>query len=62
MDKQIGVDSLTSRITICPFYGNVQATRPWLNVLCPCGAKFYIHNREWWDRKTGKVIKEKQNA
>lgn len=49
-----------TRTTTCPFCGNVQTTRYWLNVLCPCGAKFYIHNREWWDRKTGAVKKEEE--
>lgn len=49
-----------NRISTCPFCGNVNVTRPHINVICPCGAKFYIHTQEWWDRKTGTVVKEEK--
>lgn len=51
---------MSDRIVKCPFCGTKHATRPWLNVLCPCGAKYYVRDREWWDRVTGKIVKEEK--
>ena len=45
------------RDVTCPFCGERNLARWHLNVLCTCGAKFYIHTYEWWDRKSGKRIK-----
>ena len=45
------------RIIRCPFCNEQNIARWNINVLCSCGAKFYIHNYEWWDRKNGKVLK-----
>lgn len=38
------------RFTKCPYCGRWHPVRAWANILCPCGAKYYIHTREWWDR------------
>ena len=48
---------MENRISTCPFCKRAHVTPIWLNVICSCGAKFYIHTNEWWDRKTGKIIK-----
>lgn len=45
------------RIITCPFCGKENVARAHLNVICSCGAKFYISNNEFWDRKTGKIVK-----
>ena len=45
------------RIIDCPFCSQQNVARAYINVLCRCGAKFYIHNNEFWDRKTGKIVK-----
>lgn len=42
----------------CPFCKRLNVTRALLNVLCPCGAKYYIHNGEFWDRKDGTIVKD----
>ena len=56
--KVVGVgDALTYRKSTCPFCGNEHVTAQWLNVLCECGAKFYVNTHEWMDRKTGKIIR-----
>ena len=41
---------MESRLVRCPFCGRTHVLRPWLNLVCPCGAKYYIHNKEWWER------------
>ena len=48
---------MDTRLTVCPFCKKVHKTPFWLNVLCNCGAKYYINTNEWWDRKTGKIVK-----
>ena len=45
------------RVINCPFCGTQNISRYHLNVLCSCGAKYYIHNGEWWDRKNGNVVR-----
>lgn len=42
----------------CPFCKRKHFTRPYLNILCHCGAKFYMNDRTWLNRKTGEKIKE----
>lgn len=43
----------------CPFCGRINVNRAHINILCPCGAKYYIHNNEFWERKPGgKIVKE----
>lgn len=46
------------QLLTCPFCKRKHFTRPHLNVLCHCGAKFYIHNGLWLNRKTGEEVKE----
>lgn len=42
----------------CPFCDCTNIIAAHLNVLCPCGAKYYIHNNEFWERKIGgKIVK-----
>ena len=61
--KVVGIgDSLTYRESTCPFCGKEHVTAQWLNVICSCGAKFYINTHEWWDRKTGRIIKEEAHV
>jgi hypothetical protein len=45
------------RVITCPFCLKQNVARAHLNVICSCGAKFYIFNNEFWDRKTGKIVK-----
>ena len=44
------------RIITCPFCGKEHVSSAYVNVICPCGAKYYIHNNEFWDRK-GTIVK-----
>lgn len=44
-------------IVTCPFCKRYHFVSSHINIICPCGSKFYINTREWWDRKTGKVVK-----
>lgn len=37
----------------CPFCGKWHIQSMHLNIICPCGAKYYIHTGEWLDRKGG---------
>ena len=46
-----------TRLIVCPFCKRQNVANAWVNVLCPCGAKFYIHNNEFWDRKDGRIVK-----
>ena len=48
---------LMRKIT-CPFCDRRHVIAAHLNVLCSCGAKYYIHNGEFWDRKDGNVVKQ----
>lgn len=41
----------------CPFCTHIIVTHACVNALCLCGAKYYIHNGEFWDRKDGKIVK-----
>lgn len=36
-----------------PFCGEVREFKPWLNIICPCGAKYYFIEKFWLHRKTG---------
>lgn len=45
------------RVIECPFCGHKNVVRPHINVLCPCGAKYYISDNTFWDRKYGKIVK-----
>lgn len=49
-------DKLWDRITRCPFCKKYHRTPRYLNVICSCGAKFYVNNGQWLDRKTGKSV------
>jgi hypothetical protein len=46
-----------TKVTCCPFCGKFHIAKPYLNIICGCGAKYYAMNGEWWDRKTGKKVK-----
>lgn len=46
---------LMRKIT-CPFCRHQIIARAHVNVLCPCGAKYYIYTKEFWDRKDGKIV------
>lgn len=37
----------------CPFCGAVHEFKPWLNIICPCGAKYYFMEKFWLNRQTG---------
>lgn len=37
----------------CPFCGKEHEQRAWLNIICDCGAKYYLIWNVWIDRKTG---------
>lgn len=38
---------------VCPFCGEKYIHKPWLNIICTCGAKYYFVDRFWLDRGTG---------
>ena len=42
----------------CPFCGTSHDVKPHLNIICPCGAKYYINTKEWWDRTTGEKMSQ----
>lgn len=42
----------------CPFCKRTHFTRPYLNVICSCGAKFYILSGMWLNRNTGEKAME----
>lgn len=54
-----GIDRMNNKIK-CPYCGRTHYVAPHLNVICPCGAKYYIHLREWWSR--GATTKVQTNA
>lgn len=35
----------------CPFCGREHLQRMSINIICPCGAKYYFHKKQWIDRK-----------
>ena len=35
----------------CPFCGQTHFQRIRINIICPCGAKYYFHKREWLNRE-----------
>ena len=38
---------------VCPFCNRKQYSHPNTNTLCPCGAKYYVFENWWLNRKTG---------
>lgn len=40
----------------CPFCGAIHIWRPHLNIICQCGAKYYIHLNTWLNRNTGESM------
>lgn len=42
----------------CPFCHRVHYKHPYLNTICPCGAKYYVLGRYWLNRKTGEKVWE----
>jgi hypothetical protein len=49
--------STNERVITCPFCNRVNTANVCVNVICSCGAKFYIRTKEWWDRKDGRIVK-----
>jgi len=43
----------------CPFCGSKHDEKPHLNIICSCGAKYYIHTQEWWSRTTGEKMSQR---
>ena len=43
----------------CPFCGTEHDVKPHLNIICLCGAKYYIHTKEWWNRATGEKVSQR---
>lgn len=53
------INSMLMREIKCPFCGCLHIKPACINVLCSCGAKYYIHNGEFWERKpSGKIVKD----
>lgn len=46
----------------CPFCGVVHEFKPWLNIICTCGAKYYFMDKLWLDRKTGEIMFDLWNS
>ena len=40
----------------CPFCKMQHEQRMWLNIICPCGGKYYFAQEFWLDRKTGERV------
>lgn len=38
---------------VCPFCGKSHTQRIYINIICPCGAKYYFRTREWLNRRNG---------
>ncbi len=38
-------------VKTCPFCGKKHQQRLWVNIICPCGAKYYFTNGKWLQRK-----------
>ena len=38
-------------IVRCPYCGKEYVHQNCVNILCPCGAKYYSHNSQWLSRK-----------
>lgn len=47
----------TVRVISCPFCYKQHVANRHINVICGCGAKYYVNTNEFWDRKTGKIVK-----
>ena len=45
--------NFTMEYKTCPFCGGVHEFKPWLNIICHCGAKYYFMEKFWLHRKTG---------
>lgn len=45
------------RVIICPFCKHQNYTLFHLNVLCSCGAKYYIHSGVFMNRNTGDIVR-----
>ena len=39
----------------CPFCGRKHHLRMYINIICPCGAKYYALQGYWLNRKTGET-------
>lgn len=39
-------------ITVCPYCHRIHRTPRFLNSICPCGAKYYYRNSQWYNRNT----------
>ena len=48
---------MVMREIVCPFCGCKNVASKNVNVICTCGAKYYIHNGEFWNRKNGNIVK-----
>lgn len=47
----------TVRVITCPFCLKQCVANRHINVICECGAKYYINTHEFWDRKNGKIVR-----
>lgn len=50
--------SREKQIKTCPFCGSICEGNMFLNLICKCGAKYYVQSDIWLDRKkTKKEVK-----
>ena len=49
--------SKEKQIKTCPFCSSTCEGGKYINLICKCGAKYYVQSDIWLDRKTGKEIK-----
>ena len=49
--------TIFARDSVCPFCGKRHITLMYINIICDCGAKFYVRTCEWLNRKTGAGLK-----
>ena len=45
----------------CPFCRREHEQALWLNIMCPCGAKYYYPQKTWLNRATGERVVEDGN-
>lgn len=51
------------KLVNCPFCWRSHLAYDHMNVLCPCGAKYYVATKEWRERRGLKrIIKDKEET
>lgn len=54
MENEKRLDSIKTYKQFCPYCGKDHEQLMHINIICPCGAKYYFRENTWFDRKTGR--------